>query len=68
MMDTLWDDHDCDGTWVEGKNWFTCSACRLVTTRNAMWFVDRKTALNLADPDGVQRKFLAACGLPVSRA
>ena len=61
--------HRCGGEWTErSQGWFLCEECGLIaTSRKALWYMDRRAAMRVTDPTGVQQAFLAACGLPAKR-
>jgi hypothetical protein len=71
MEMSLIDDHAdrCGGEWtVRDAGWFVCGECGIVaTSRNALWYMDRRAAMKITDPTGVQQAFLSACGLPARR-
>lgn len=67
-MNSLWASQhelECGGQWTQAGKWFSCASCGLVATNlRALWLLDRNAAKTVADPAGIQQRFLEACGLP----
>lgn len=56
----------CGGIWCLSvdQTRVTCGRCQVTTRVEWLYAIDREALEQLVDPDGLQRAFLAATGLP----